>query len=606
MYFSERNTYFSLPFIYFPEEIHISFGDLYISLFHLHRWIKEIPISSGELGSASRRFPPSPTRTRQTKRVFRRHQEAFGELCLALADGQIGNVRSVICSITPGGGKSLLPVIAANTLIPRIADRIAWIVPRRSLQEQAEAEFANGRSQQMLGNRHLIRKTTGERDPCRGLSGFCTTYQAIGANNAFLIEEFSNHRYALILDEPHHVEEGGAWEKSLAPLVKRAALTVFMSGTLERGNRRKIAFLGYGDSMNGEVVDLSGRSGAVVSYSRADALFDKAITPIHFELMDGTANWIGRDGVTYGTRLSDAGADVNEAIYTALKTEFGLHLLDECAAHWTNYRGSHPRSKMLVVTANIDDAKRYLEHVERLGVRAAIATSDDTAQAMRAISKFKQVEGKGSIGCLVTVAMAYEGLDVPPITHIACLTHIRSKPWIEQMIARATRMDFGAGDWEDQMAFVYVPDDRLMCNIIGRMQEEQIVAVKARLEEDEWELETTKNSPETGERKTITPVGSGALTRRSSRVGTGPQGSKAVPNEAIILTPSQQESQLRERIQAYCKGVDALVFERTWGETNKRVVKTFGKSRQTMHLDELLRVLAWLEEMYPLGTMNRK
>ena len=24
----------------------------------------------------------------------------------------------------------------------------------------------------------------------------------------------------------------------------------------------------------------------------------------------------------------------NEAIYTALKTEFGLHLLDECASHW--------------------------------------------------------------------------------------------------------------------------------------------------------------------------------------------------------------------------------------------------------------------------------
>ncbi len=538
--------------------------------------------------------------------MFRRHQEAFGELCLALADGQIGNVRSVICSITPGGGKSLLPVIAANTLIPNIAQRIAWIVPRRSLQEQAELEFASGRSRELLGNRHLIRKTTGETDPCRGLSGFCTTYQAIGANNSFLIEEFSQHRYALILDEPHHVEEGGAWERALAPLVKRAALTVFMSGTLERGNRRKIAFLGYGDSMNGEIVDLSGRSGAVVSYSRADALFDKAILPIHFELMDGTANWIGRDGVTYGTRLSDAGKDVQEAIYTALKTEFGLHLLDECAAHWTTYRLDHPRSKMLVVTANIDDAKRYMAHVQSKGIKAAIATSDDTAQAMRAITKFKQVEGRGAIGCLVTVAMAYEGLDVPPITHIACLTHIRSKPWIEQMIARATRMDFGAGDWEEQMAFVYVPDDRLMCNIIGRMQEEQIVAVRASLEEDEFQLEVASNRPEPGERKTITPVGSGALTRRSSRVGQTRGEEKTVAHEAVMLAPSQQEAQLRERIQAYCKGVDALVFERSWGETNKRVVKTFGKSRQDMHYEQLVRVLAWLENMYPLGSMNRK
>ena len=539
--------------------------------------------------------------------MFRRHQEAFGELCLALADGQIQNVRSIICSITPGGGKSLLPVIAANTLIPRVADRVAWIVPRRSLQEQAEAEFASGRSRELLDNRHLIRKTTGELDPCRGLSGFCTTYQAIGSNNVFLIDEFIRHRYALILDEPHHVEEGGAWERALAPLVKRAALTVFMSGTLERGNRKKIAFLGYGDSMNGEIVDLTGRSGAVVQYSRGDALFDKAILPIHFELMDGTANWIGRDGVTYGTRLSDAGKDVSEAIYTALKTEFGMHLLDECAGHWTQYRESHPRSKMLVVTANIEDAKRYLAHVQMKGIKAAIATSDDTAQATKAIQKFKLTEGRSAIHCLVTVAMAYEGLDVPPVTHIACLTHIRSKPWIEQMIARATRMDFGAGAWEEQMAFVYVPDDRLMCNIIGRMQEEQIVAVKARLEEDEeLELEAMRDAREPGERKTITPVGSGALTRRSSRVGTAPKDEKIIAPEAQILTPSQQEAQLRERIQAYCKGVDALLFDKSWGETNKRVVKTFGQSRQNMHLDQLLRVMNWLEEMYPLGSMSRR
>lgn len=322
--------------------------------------------------------------------------------------------------------------------------------------------------------------------------------------------------------------------------------------------------------------------------------------------MDGTANWIGRDGVTYGTRLSEAGKDTSEAIYTALKTEFGMHLLDECASHWTNYRTQHPRSKMLVVTANIEDAKRYLEHVERHGIKAAIATSDDTAQAMRSIAKFKQTEGRGAIHCLVTVAMAYEGLDVPSVTHIACLTHIRSKPWIEQMIARATRMDFGAGEWEEQMAFVYVPDDRLMCGIIGRMQEEQIVAVKARLEEDEFQLEVQSNRPEPGERKTITPVGSGALTRRSSRVGHVKGSEKPLEAGAQKLTPSQQEAQLRERIQAYCKGVDALLFDRSWGETNKRVVKTFGQSRQAMHLDQLVRVMAWLEEMYPLGPLNRK
>lgn len=515
-------------------------------------------------------------------------------------------MRSVICSITPGGGKSLLPVIAANTLIPSIADRIAWVVPRRSLQEQAEAEFATGKSRELLGNRHFIRKTTGEIDPCRGLAGFCTTYQAIGANNAFLRDDFDAHRYILILDEPHHVEEGGAWEKALAPLVKRAALTVFMSGTLERGNRKKIAFLPYGDSMKGEIVDLSGAGGAAaIQYPRSHALFDKAILPIHFELMDGTAQWIGRDGKTYGTRLSQAGKDTTEAIYTALKTEFAVHLLDECASHWTNYRASHPRSKMLAVTANIEDAKKYVAHLKSRGIKAAIATSDDNALATKNLQRFKEIEGKNALGCLVTVAMAYEGLDVPPVTHIACLTHIRSKPWIEQMIARATRFDAPAGPWEEQMAFIYVPDDRLMCNIIGQMQDEQLVAIKARLEEDELEERAARMLPDPSERRTITPVGSGALTRRWSRVGAAPKGEKA-SGDAETRTPSQIEAQLRERIQDYCKNVDALFFERQWGETNKRVLKTFGQSRQNMPLEKLERVMAWLSEYYPLGTMARK
>ncbi len=538
--------------------------------------------------------------------MFRAHQEAFGQLCFDISSGKISNVRSIICSITPGGGKSMLPVIAANTLLPAVADRVAWVVPRRSLQEQAEAEFASGRSRELLHNQHLIRKTTGEPDPCRGLSGFCTTYQAIGSNNAFLRDDFDANRYVLILDEPHHVEEGGAWEKALAPLVKRAALTVFMSGTLERGNRKKIAFLPYGESMNGEIVDLSGASGAAaIQYPRAHALFDKAITPIHFELMDGTAQWIGRDGKTYGTRLSAAGKDSAEAIYTALKTEFAMHLLDECTHHWLEYRQNHPRSKMLAVTANIEDAKKYVEHLKRRGVKAAIATSDDSALATRNIGRFKEIDTKSSIGCLVTVAMAYEGLDVPPVTHIACLTHIRSKPWIEQMIARATRFDAPSGAWEEQMAFIYVPDDRLMCNIIGRMQDEQIVAIKARLEEDELEARAARLLPDPSERRTITPVGSGALTRRWSRVGSAPKGENAVAREEI-RPPSLAEAELRERIQDYCKNVDVLFFGRAWGETNKRVVKTFGQSRAHMSLDKLQKVMVWLEEYYPLGSMTRK
>jgi superfamily II DNA or RNA helicase len=397
------------------------------------------------------------------------------------------------------------------------------------------------------------------------------------------------------------VEEGGAWEAALAPLVQRARLTVFMSGTLERGNRKRIAFMPYHATRDGEFIDMSETPDTgIVSYNRRDALIDKAILPIHFELMDGTAEWIGRDGETYATKLSEAFKDTPEAIYTALKTQFAEQLLDECSAHWQMYSASHPRSKLLVVTANIDDAKKYLQHVKRQGIKAAIATSDDSAQAARNIEFFRSVGQAKSLDCLVTVAMAYEGLDVPAITHIACLTHIRSRPWIEQMLARATRFDRDAGPWEDQMAHIYTPDDRNMCAIIAHMQDEQATAIKT-LNSREQDDEMPRPEPvEPSERKRITPVGSAVGPRRWSRVGPAAMPAQST-SVAPQVTPSQQEAQLRDTIQEYCKQIDIKFFERRWGEANKRVMKQFGKSRQEMTLPELKKVVGWLEFTYPVA-----
>ena len=74
---------------------------------------------------------------------------------------------------------------------------------------------------------------------------------------------------------------------------------------------------------------------------------------------------------------------------------------------------------------------------------------------------------------LVTVAMAYEGLDAPEVAVVAALTHIRSRPWLEQMIARATRVDPNAGAYENQRALVYHPDDPLFAKFRQRIETEQ-------------------------------------------------------------------------------------------------------------------------------------
>ena len=56
---------------------------------------------------------------------------------------------------------------------------------------------------------------------------------------------------------------------------------------------------------------------------------------------------------------------------------------------------------------------------------------------------------------------------------VAALTHIRSRPWLEQMVARATRVDPHAGPYETQRALVFHPDDPLFQRFRIRMETEQ-------------------------------------------------------------------------------------------------------------------------------------
>jgi hypothetical protein len=83
----------------------------------------------------------------------------------------------------PGGGKSLLPVIAAARLIEAgVVDRICWIVPRDSLGLQAEEAFADPAWPSVLGHAVSARAAENAPDLCRGLQGYVTTYQGIAAN----------------------------------------------------------------------------------------------------------------------------------------------------------------------------------------------------------------------------------------------------------------------------------------------------------------------------------------------------------------------------------------------------------------------------------------
>ena len=51
-------------------------------------------------------------------------------LIAAVAAGEATGITDLLAAVTPGGGKSLLPVIAGSHLIRTvIVERICWVVP---------------------------------------------------------------------------------------------------------------------------------------------------------------------------------------------------------------------------------------------------------------------------------------------------------------------------------------------------------------------------------------------------------------------------------------------------------------------------------------------
>src|SRR6185295_1063419 len=138
--------------------------------------------------------------------------------------------------------------------------------------------------------------------------------------------------------------------------------------------------------------------------------------------------------------------------------------------------------KLLVVAPDQKSARLYLEWLQgwmspaQAEREARLATSDER-DAHESLAAFR-LTAEPSI--LVTVAMAYEGLDAPEVAVVAALTHIRSRPWLEQMIARATRVDPHSGSYENQRALVYHPDDPLFARFRVRIETEQGMLARRR------------------------------------------------------------------------------------------------------------------------------
>lgn len=521
------------------------------------------------------------------------------------------DIRDVLFSCTPGSGKSQIPVIFGKLIELGFADAICWICPRKSLQFQGESGFADPFFRKMFSHTMLIRASTNETDPCRGLSGFVTTYQAIGLDlNKTVLTEIRSKRYILVLDENHHIETESIWEESIVPIYNEAKYRVRMTGTLERNSGKMIAFTPYVKSDGGYQPSLDPESGRVVTYSRSDALSEKAIIPLQFFFQDAETEWeeekwdeekqqTGTVIKKYGSLNSVKPQDRGKALYTAIETDCAKELIDKCIAHWVEHKKINPSAKMLIITASIKNAKEALKHLRNRFYPSNIATSKETKEAMRAIEQFKQ----GDIEILCGVAMFYEGFDCPAISHIALLTRIRSTPWLEQALARAVRVNRALA-YGLQRGFIFTMDDPEMMDTVLKIQAEQLpFASLSKLPEEEGEKQLGLfDPPDDYEYKpyNIDPISSGITNGREIILGDHWPDLDDIqydPQEITCDTPSETESGLRRQINRIVNDFcHTYKYEQQTANTEIRVL--FGKARADMTIPELIKVLEYVQRTY--------
>ena len=582
--------------------------------------------------------------------ALRSHQRQLASVVAAIAAGQ-SDARDILAAVTPGGGKSLLPVLAAATLIRAgVVERVVWVVPRDSLRLQAEEAFADPAWRAALGHSVAVRAADNTPDPARGLAGYVTTFQGIAAAPDLHLGELRRHRTLLVLDEVHHLpsladvdpaaaaapddEAASAWSEAILPLLECAAVRLLLSGTLQRADGKGILWLPYrkGPRAGTREVELDADGWAVVGYSRAQALAERAVLPLRFGALDGEASWRDETGAELGPHRL-AGPHPQEttrpALFTALRTGFAEALLRQAflairdlRTGRRQQRGLAPDAvarglgKLLVVAPDQATAKHYLDVLRAWlpagqGARSARLATSDTPRAHEILAAFR-LQPEPSI--LVTVAMAYEGLDAPEVAVVAALTHIRSRPWLEQMVARATRVDPHAGPYAEQRAVVFHPDDPLFAQFRRRIETEQGTLARHKRGGGRqhalpiWLLDQSPDPPDG-----IVPLHSNALALRFDTVRPGPDLAMRRPEQdavqsELVEVPSAAERRLRIRLGEMVAaqavedeagraglrgGVSGAGLYHRYNAVLKRIAGN--KSRAAMQLAELEAAAAWLE-----------
>ena len=575
------------------------------------------------------------------QRPLRSHQHLVAGIVAAIAAGQT-DLADILAAVTPGGGKSLLPVIAAARLI---AGRRGASGSAGSCRATACACRPRRPSPTRPGaRRSAMPLGAGRRERARPLpraAGYVTTYQGIAAAPDLHLAEFRRHRYLLVVDEVHHLPALGrdrpagrrttrpAWSRAILPLLETARVRLLLSGTLERADGRAILWLPYRRRRGGP--DPRGRPRGARA-GRWSATAGPRRWPRRRCCRSASARWTARPS---GWTRSGAGS--GRTASPAAPRSRGRRCSRRCGpASPTTCcagpstppatcgppgaarlgipagRGRLGLGKLLVVAPDQENARRYLGWLRGWVPRAQADAGGAHRDLGRARTRAETLAAfrlrPRALHAGHGRAWPTRGWTRPRSRSCAALTHIRSRAWLEQMIARATRVDPAAGPYQEQSALVLHPDDLAVPPLPGA---DRARAGHARPRPQAAAGRASCRSTMAGERADpIVPLASNATALRWERLAPGPDFAAARPEQRLtqqadlldLPVPARARAAAAgraswsrprwSRTRACCASRAAPVAHHAYSAALKRVM---GKGRAEMSLAELEATVAWLE-----------
>jgi len=413
---------------------------------------------------------------------LRKHQVDIESVARKLIDGRHNN-KLISANVTPGGGKTKMAAIFANELLDAgIVGQVLYLVPRDSLRSQVQQSFYSP-TQGLAYRACSVRTKTLSQEQWVANRVVVATYQSVVAEPLRFLRYVKLRPTLVTFDEIHHLaarpnldeddDDGtGAtdadWFQACEALFVFAKCVLAMSGGMVRGDGQRIPFIEYDDEKKPK---------CDVVYRRSMALIERAVIPVQFVRLDANAKWEHRNA-EHEAELSATKAKARSlALRTALaRSDYRDVAIQDFIEDWQHFRQHYYRSRAIVIADSIERAEHYALLIRSLSVDVTLATSKEGDKGQRALRRFRDNNG-GDV--LVTVGMAYEGLDVPDCTHEALFTRVRSFPYLDQSANRVTRFDRNSPlTWEEQRATIYVPDDQKMQQFIDHMTAEQDEAFK--------------------------------------------------------------------------------------------------------------------------------